>query len=119
MSQNTHIPATVVKISALPEEVPTHLVGVSISTGQTAKIVAMTSKCGSTSSNSVIALEVNGVNQYSNGYSVQMSQGKGLIEFLTPYELVSGDVVNFKTQAANTTSSPNTATLWIMYSPIV
>jgi hypothetical protein len=34
---NTHIPATVVKISDLPEGQPTHLVGVSVITGKTFK----------------------------------------------------------------------------------
>jgi hypothetical protein len=34
---NTHIPATVVKISDLPEGQPTHLVGVSVVTGKTFK----------------------------------------------------------------------------------
>lgn len=34
---NTHIPATVVKISDLPEGQPTHLVGVSVTTGKTFK----------------------------------------------------------------------------------
>ena len=37
MSQTTHIPGTVVKTSALPEEVPTHVVGVSSVTGRTVK----------------------------------------------------------------------------------
>jgi hypothetical protein len=37
MSNNSHIPATIVKISDLPEGQPTHLVGVSITTGQTVK----------------------------------------------------------------------------------
>ena len=37
MNQNTHIPATVVRTSALPEEVPTHVIGVSLVTGRTVK----------------------------------------------------------------------------------
>jgi hypothetical protein len=37
MSQTTHIPGTVVRTSALPEEVPTHVVGVSLVTGRTVK----------------------------------------------------------------------------------
>ena len=37
MSNNTHIPATVVKIINLPEGVPTHLIGVSTVTGQAVK----------------------------------------------------------------------------------
>ena len=34
---STHIPATVVRISDLPEGQPTHLVGVSVTTGKTLK----------------------------------------------------------------------------------
>jgi hypothetical protein len=37
MSQTTHIPGTVVKTSALPEELPTHLIGVSDVTNKTVK----------------------------------------------------------------------------------
>ena len=37
MSQTTHIPGTVVKTSNLPEEVPTHLIGVSEVTKKTVK----------------------------------------------------------------------------------
>ena len=37
MSQTTHIPGTVVKTSALPEELPTHLIGLSYVTNKTVK----------------------------------------------------------------------------------
>ena len=37
MSQTTHIPGTVVKTSALPEELPTHLIGVSDVTNKTVR----------------------------------------------------------------------------------
>ena len=37
MSQTTHIPGTVIRTSALPEELPTHLIGVSDVTNKTVK----------------------------------------------------------------------------------
>lgn len=37
MSQTTHIPGTVIRISALPEELPTHILGVSEITNKTVK----------------------------------------------------------------------------------
>jgi len=84
-----------------------------VPTGWECHIVAMSLRIGS--GTATVQAVINGVSQGSSA-NVAVSTGQSAVNELSqPVELSNGDYLNFRTQAASGSSSPNVVTAWLRY----